>query len=771
MPRGPAPAAVAFAAILAAALLAPEGFVHRAAAAPVDVAANAPTPRPPTPSSSAIGAPDWLARCAIALEDVQSGELLWRVGGTYVPMPVLQTDVLMRISGVVQHGTLTQRFENPSQVVIEALYVFPLPERAAVHHMEIRIGDRRIVSVVQERQQARATYTQAKKQGTKAALVEQERPNLFTMSVANINPGESITVVLEYVEELEVRNNIYSVKFPLTFTPRYVPDAFLRISESAGQVTVTSATVPDADRVTPPFRESEWSTAPRASFRARIDMGIALAEVRCPSHDVRVTHAGTRYDVAPETAEILADRELILEWSPAIGNVPEATLVTESDKTGSYALCMLLPPVPTAIEDAGMPTETVFVVDVSGSMGGPSIRQARHALLAAIERLRPNDRFNIIKFNERYEQFSQHFRTVDPAARSEAKNWVRGLRASGGTMIYPALLRSVELFHEEDRVDGSRDTQQRPASNADEGVVQRIIFVTDGAVANESEVLQHIMQGLGRVRLHCIGIGPSPNRYLMREMAAKGHGVCTFVNNVGDAKNHINIVFAKLARPVMSAIGVEWDGDGEAEIYPATLPDVHSGEPLVLAVRLPQGDSTGAMLLRGQTRAGPVQMRLEVNQANGSTSGAIATLWARHNVAELMDAMHRMASEPGSQDSLRSAVVRVAMAHHLVTRFTSLVAVEERVTATGDPTTVRVANALPQGSQLLRMGLPQGGTSLPLRAVIAWCTTLFGLLILMVAAPRSTEAIAANWRTRLLRTRARCADDATTSITGPRRGR
>ncbi|MFQ5601463.1 MAG: VIT domain-containing protein, partial [Candidatus Krumholzibacteriia bacterium] len=275
------------------------------AAGPLDVVPATP------PSGSAAGPP-------IRLADVQTGELLWRTERGLVPLPMQDTDVSLDVSGIMVHGTVTQRFFNPSQEVIEALYVFPLPEDAAVHHMEMRIGSRRIVSIVQERQQARRTYERAKKQGKKAALVEQERPNLFTTSVANINPGQSVCVVLEYVEEAQYRDGQFSLTFPLTFTPRFVPEAVMLVEEATGRTAIVSSIVADADRVTPPFQESFAPTAPTASFRARIDAGMPLADVRCPSHPVRVSHAGEAVVVVPEASELLADRDVVLEWRPAV---------------------------------------------------------------------------------------------------------------------------------------------------------------------------------------------------------------------------------------------------------------------------------------------------------------------------------------------------------------------------------------------------------------------------------------------------------------------
>jgi Ca-activated chloride channel family protein len=663
-----------------------------------------------TDDSPSAGPPPWLEAASMSLDDVRSGELLWRVGGALVPMPVLDMEVSLDVSGIVVHGKVVQRFENRAQQVIEAIYVFPLPEGAAVHRMEMRIGNRRIVSVVQERKQARKTYKRAKSEGKKAALVEQERPNLFTTSIANINPGESVSVLLEYVEDVEYRDGTFSLAFPLTFTPRYTPDAFLHVEESTGQATVVSSVVPDANRVSPPFQEPLSLSEPRARFEATIDMGMPLESLRCVSHPVRVTQSGRTWFVTFEDTEVVADRDVLLEWRPAIGAVPEVSLVTEEFDGERYALCLFVPPE-RAPEDGGLPTETVFVIDTSGSMGGPSIRQAREALVAAIDRLRPTDRFNIVAFNDRYTLFRRRFENADSAMRERAQDWARRLDAGGGTMIDSALERAMKLF-----------------DSSESGRVQRIVFLTDGAVSNEAEVHARIAAGLGPVRLHCVGIGPAPNRYLMRKMASYGQGLCEFIGHLSEAENRVDRVFARLARPVLSDIEVAWLGPGAVEAYPSSLPNLHAGDPLVVALRLPEGRATGRIEVRGRTHDGPVRMTLDFDTRARNGAG-IATRWARRKVASLMDDLH------GGADSaaVRKAVVDVAQTHHLVTRYTSLVAVEAIVTAVGAASTAQVANVLPHGSQLMRIGLPQGGTDLPLRRLASWVATLVGLLLVCVA--------------------------------------
>jgi Ca-activated chloride channel family protein len=443
----------------------------------------------PAPKNAGREAPVELAK-------VRGGELLWRTERGLLPLPALRTEVSVDVRGILLHASVEQRFHNGSREPIEALYVFPLPERAAVHSMEFRVGARRIVAVVQERERAK-THEKARSSGRKAALVEPERPNLFTTSVANIGAGESVSVLFEYVEEVEYDNGSFRFVLPLTLIPRYVPGAILEIDTSTMRTAVVSAMAPDADRVTPAFVEAH-TQAPAAWFRIRIDAGVPLARVACTSHDVASWEEGATVALSPRAQKIRADRDVVVEWTPDVDAMPEGGLLVERAADVDYALLLLMPP-----RRGGAlrhPTETMFVIDVSGSMGGASIRHGRSALAAAIDRLAPDDRFNILCFNESSFLFNPDFVRAEDEARARARAWVQSLQAGGGTQIHAALLRAIGAFGP-------------PA-----GALQRILFLTDGAVAKEAQLLRRIHRRLGSVRLHCVGIGPAPNRYLLRDM-------------------------------------------------------------------------------------------------------------------------------------------------------------------------------------------------------------------------------------------------------------
>lgn len=623
--------------------------------------------------------------------DAGAGELYRRTADGFEPLPMLEIDISIEVTGIVSHGVVEQRFHNPEKEAVDAIYVFPLPEKAAVHGMEIDLGDRIIRSVVREREAARREFEEARAAGKKAALLEQEKPNLFVTSVAGIEPDREIVVRFEYVGEVSYADGRFSLAFPLTFTPRYRPGSH---------------------REAPPFVEAHHRAAPTVIFHASIDAGIPLRRVWCDSHALSVARSGVRWDLRMEASLLLADRDVLIRWEAARSEQAEASLMVEERPEGNYALILIVPPIPEFATRNGMWTETLFVVDVSGSMDGPSIAQAREALLAAVERLRPGDRFNILKFNEASALFRPEFVVARRETVSEARGWIEGLEADGGTEIYPALFRAVSLF-------GARR----------DGFVQRIIFLTDGAVGNEPEMLERIARGLGAVRLHALGIGNAPNRYLMREMAAGGRGICSFIATVDEAENKIDRFFSRLDRPVMTDLELQWNGAEPDEVYPARLADLHAGEPLCLSASFPPGQLPRSVTLRGETALGEVRAQLDRNRS-GSAGRGIATRWAWARVDHLMSRICR-----GEEESvIRPAVLEVGLTHHLVTPYTSFVAVEERVTVKDGRRTVEVANALPRGSRLgAGPGLPRGGTSDRLARLLAAALGAAGLAGLLLS--------------------------------------
>ena len=350
----------------------------------------------------------------------------------------------------------------------------------------------------------------------------------------------------------------------------------------------------------------------------------------------------------------------------------------EENSQGSFALVMLLPPQDSFADQAGLPTETLFIIDVSGSMEGPSIRQAREALLASLSRLGPGDSFNLLTFNDSVTVYQEDFVEADKVELRKARNWVSGLVAGGGTMIRPAL-----------------ETGMRMTRTPESGRVRRIVFMTDGAVSNEDQVLATVRRELGGTRLHTLGIGHAPNRYLMRKIASFGHGLCGFIPGNADASNLMDVFLRRLDRPVATALSLEWEGARPWDLYPERLPDLHAGEPVYISARFPAGEKPTGVRMTGIVNGGKVERFVDLANRAPERSG-IGVRWARARIGSLLDSVH----EGADADKVRRQVVDLSKKFNVVTPFTSLVAVEEFSSANSEARTVKVPGTLPAGGTL-----------------------------------------------------------------------
>ena len=599
-----------------------------------------------------------------------SGDLLWISAAGAVPLPMTEIAVDLRISGMVVDGTLVQHFENTTTETIEVLYVFPLPDDAAVYGMEMRIGERRIVGEVHEKSAAKRAYEDAKQDGRRAALVDQHRPNLFRTTAANIGPGEAIRVELRFVFKATRVGDEYRLRFPLAVMPRYVPEGH------------------------EPLSHANLARAPEARILVDLDHGIELERVASPSHHMEQRRTRRSLRLEPATGTTRADRDFLLIWQPARSAMPEVASFVETRGDERYALVLLVPPSDKSALGAGLPTETLFVIDVSGSMKGPSIAQARQALSRALARLRPDDRFNILKFNADTVAFAATFELADAATVERARRWVAALEAGGGTAIYPALDRALQLV-----------------GQGSSGLASRVIFLTDGAVANEQEVLRAIADRLGSTRLHTIGIGTAPNAWLMRKMAWHGRGMSEFVATVDHADNRIDAFFDRLERPVWTDLTLAWDGVRADAVTPARLPDLHGDEPLVLTARL-DGATGGKLTVGGWSADGWTERAVSLDRG-GLDNPGIGRTWARAQIEALMDSL----PEGADARAVRERVLDLGLTFRLVTAYTSLVAVE---TYAGELTDGVATHAL-----------PRTGTLEPLKRTLALLFAAAGFLGLL----------------------------------------
>ncbi len=674
----------------------------------------------------------------LGLEELESGQLLLQdmSGGGYQPAILQASSVHFEISGMIATVTLEQSFRNPGKGWVEGVYAFPLPETAAVRFMEMVIGERRIVGRVREKAAAQEIYRKARQSGRKASLVEQQRPNLFTNRVANIGPGETVTVKLEYVQTVNVRGSEFSLRFPMTITPRYMPGQPLSVSQEEtlavdglhGWAAPTDQ-VPDAHRISPwlnPAPGSDHAPLNPVEISARLDMGLPLAEVRSPYHDIALERRAGVYDIRLVGGTSEMDRDFVLTWQPVTGSVPAAALFTEQVDGEYFGLLMVIPP---AGDRAGpVPArEIVIVIDTSGSMGGVSIEQARASVSRALQRLRPADRFNIIEFNSGYHSL---YRSPVPATAhhvQQAQEFVRHLRASGGTEMLPALRAAL-------------DPQRDPDVLVEQPALRQVIFITDGAVGNETALFSEIASRLGNSRLFTVGIGSAPNSWFMRKAGEFGRGSHTHIGNIDEVEEKMDALFQQLAHPAAIDLAVAWPAPAEA--WPERLPDLYLGQPLLVAAGFGAVAPTGEVVVRGRTDGKAWTRRLQISGSGDPEHrpqhSGVATLWARKKITALLDQLVAGRAET----EVREAVLPVALGHQLLSPYTSFVAVEEQVSRPRNKEldSEAVANSRPRGQSPQAFAFPQGATSAPVRLWLGGFL-LFGALCARMLCREETDRV------------------------------
>lgn len=587
--------------------------------------------------------------------------------------PQLSQRVQLDVTGMVARAHVVQAFENLSEQVVHAVYTFPLPETAAVDGLTLKVGKRRIVGQIREREAAAHAFQQAQSQGKKASLIEQQRPNLFSTRVANIGPHEVVEVELSYQQDVRFDSGAFSLEFPATLTPRYAP--------ANAQHTL--------EGVTPPVALP--GDGPTLQLKVSLDAGVALQRIASPSHalDVKKPSSGAGVvQVSLQAGEVPADRDFRLEWAPAPSKAPSSAVFEEQFGGERYALLMLLPPDPGLDPGGRLPRETTFIIDTSGSMSGTSIEQARVALESGLSALQPHDQFNVIQFDDSASSLFAQPVPASPEHVLQAVKWVRQLQADGGTEMLTAL-----------------DLAFAAASSRE--ALSQVVFVTDGSVGNEADVFRFIQGQLGPRRLFTVGIGSAPNQYFMRSAARFGRGSFTSVSSAAEVSSRMKQLWAKLDAPVMSEVALDFGGDGRSEAWPARVPDLYRGEPLVVVAKL--GQTAPALRISGQRAGQPFATELPLPASGPARSErGIHRLWARRKIEDLMDRMTLGESE----EALKPTVTALALEHRILSKYTSLVAVDSQRTVSGPGNDVAVPSALPAGNTMFG-NMPQTATDGP----------------------------------------------------------
>ncbi|MBV9926586.1 MAG: TonB family protein [Acidobacteria bacterium] len=591
--------------------------------------------------------------------------------------PLKHTDVRASVAGFLARVTVTQEFENPFAEKIEAVYTFPLPQNAAVDDMTMKVGERTVKGRIMRREEAGEVYRAARAAGQVASLLDQERPNVFTQSVANVMPGERVTVVISYVETLKYEAGTYEFVFPMVVGPRYVPGTPTGRTPPRGRRPNTDR-VPDASRITPPAPPKGVRAGHDISVEVSIDAGVNVGVLRSPSHEIEVERPSqTSARVRLRDLAAIPNKDFILRYDVAGAKIQDAVLA-HRDSRGGYFTLILQPPRRVTAEDV-TPKELVFVLDTSGSMGGFPIEKAKETMALALDHLYPQDTFNLITFAGDTSILFEEPVQATSENLAKAKQFLESRAGGGGTEMMTAIRAALE----------PSDAQ---------GHVRVVCFMTDGYVGNDMEIVSEV-QRHPNARVFSFGIGGSVNRFLLDKMAEQGRGEVEYVSLNDDGSAAARRFHERVRNPLLTDISIDWGGLQVADVYPRRIPDLFGSTPVIVTGRYTAG-GRGRIRLRGTMAGRPFEQEIPVELPESEADNdVLATLWARRRVEDLMSEDYAGAQTGSMRPDLREEVTGLGLEYRLLTQFTSFVAVEETtVTDGGKPRRIEVPVETPEGT-------------------------------------------------------------------------
>ncbi len=593
-------------------------------------------------------------------------------------LPLKGTEVDVRIVGVIADVTVTQHYRNEGQRAIEARYVFPGSTRAAVHGLNVRLADRLITAQIREKQQAQIEYDTAKKEGKTAALLEQHRPNVFQMNVANILPGDDVKVELRYTELLVPQSGNYQFVFPTVVGPRYNSPS----SESA-----------QAAWVSQPILRPGADNGPDFKIKVALDTPVSLQEVRSATHPIQVArrdndrHADVTLGQDGRPAN---NRDFVLDYRLAGAAIQSGLMLSKGQGEGAenFFLAMVQPPKAVPAEVV-TPRDYIFVVDISGSMHGFPLDTAKTVLERLIGGLRPSDTFNVLLFSGSSKMLAPQSVPATRANIEQALATIKNYSGGGSTELIPALKR---VYAEPKAPEVSRT----------------VVVVTDGYVTVEREAFELVRQNLSKANLFAFGIGSSVNRHLMEGLARAGMGEPFIITDPIQAPEQAARFRRMVESPVLTNVRVTFGGLDVYDVEPQQLPDVLSERPVIVFGKW-RGEAHGRVTIEGRGAAGPYRQEVKVSDAmSPPNASALRHLWARHRIASLSD---QEALEGGDRQA--KAITALGLQYHLLTQYTSFIAVDKVVRNTAGSTAVDQPSPLPQGVSELALGAEVPSTPEP----------------------------------------------------------
>lgn len=649
-------------------------------------------------STSAVRAAVITPELAAAIEkNVTQGALrIVEDGGKIVECPLKHTDVKADISGFLARVKVTQTFQNPTKEKIEAIYVFPLPHEAAVDDMTMLVGQRKIVGQIKKRAEARAIYDAALSAGQTAALLEQERPNIFTQTVGNIDPGQEVKIEISYVDVLKYDVGNYEFHFPMVVGPRYIPGTPSggppagQPAELQGKVSPPVANtdqVPDASKISPPVLKDEFRTSHDISLSVALDAGVPIQNLSTVNHRSDITREGDRKaKLRIAATDKLPNKDFVFRYG-VVGKKPEMAMLShtgaysaDAKRMGEGYFMLMVQPKEDERLTKSPPREIVFLIDVSGSMRGAPTEACQRLMQHMLKHCREGkDTVQVITFASQAARLFDKAVPVTEANIGRAVNFTQNLRGGGGTEMLKGVQAAID-----DPIDKER--------------MRIVVMLTDGFIGNEAQIIEHVGKHCGdQVRFWAVGIGSAPNMFLIDGVAKQGGGMGKRLALEDDIVGLSQEIMTRIQRAQLAKVQIDWGNLKVSETFPTKIPELWAGSPIVIHGRY-QGGGEAEITLRGSVEGEAVTWPVAVSlSAKEPQHDVLAKVWARKKIEDLMQQTYYYGSP-----AVEETVTALALDYRLMSQYTSFVAVD-----TSKPITSSEPAARPR-QMLVPVPLPEG---------------------------------------------------------------
>ena len=578
----------------------------------------------------------------------------------------------IEINGLVAYTEIKQTFINPYAIALEGQYQFPLPENSAVKQLIVKMGNKEIIGEIMEKKAAKSLYQKAKRQGKKASLVAQHRPNLFTNKIANIPAQSTVVVTLKFIMPISFTNGKFNLRLPLALTDRYQPKSKSHLPEHSyghshenlSKHSPESFELSSTHSPTTHSRSVDHSPVVRSqsSINIELNSGIAITSIFSDSHKIKsraLNSEQNAYLIRLNKTHAVSNKTFDLSWQLLASDQPQVSSFTQELSGEHYTLLTFFPPKTEAKQVIAR--DIIFMIDTSGSMQGGSMEQAKTSLQLALLQLNNKDSFNIIAFDDNTELLFSITQMASAQNISRAQKFIDDLRAGGGTEMYRPL--SNALMMKKNKVQSVK-------------AIRQIVFITDGAVANELELMQllnsaHVNSAHENFRLYTVGIGAAPNGYFMKKAAQFGRGSYVFIQNQGEVQQKMTHFMTKISQPALTNITLTLDNHvhQQVEVYPKKLPDLYFGEPLQIALK--SEFPITSVQITAETVSTPFYQQLIIN--DNPLSKGISSLWARRKIESLLDSLVIGVNK----EKIKSQVIATSLNHQIISPYTSFIAIEK----------------------------------------------------------------------------------------------